>query len=510
MKKHIKDESIDLIYLDPPFNSNATYNVLFKTKSDTDSPSQLQAFTDTWEWGPVARDYHNKLVNHDDKVSEIISGLKSTIGTNNMMAYLVMMTIRLIQLHRVLKDTGAIYLHCDPTASHYLKIMMDAIFGTKNFRNEIIWKRVSGSKIKNPKKRSFDKNTDTILYYAKSDKHEQKRLYYKPSDHEKDFPHIDTKTKRRYKTAQLVGGPAALAKMGKNQFYEYKGYKPKHGWFYIKSELIKLDEAGYIRWNKGKTPRRIMYYDEHPGIEIGSLWDDIKMLTSNSKERLGYQTQKPLELLERIIKSSSKEGDLILDPFCGCGTAVHAAHKLKRNYIGIDITHLAIGLIEYRMRKEIGIKPKVIGVPTTLESAQELANRDKFQFEAWAVTRIDGIKPNEKKGKDRGIDGRGIRIIGKDKNGLDISKKVIVSVKGGHQISPSMIRDLKGTVKRENAGFGVFICIQKPTKEMKKEAASSDMIDTNIGHSYPQIQIYTIDDYFEGKKPDLPPAHPQD
>lgn len=513
LKEHIKDESVDLIYLDPPFNSNATYNRLFKSKNDEDSPSQIQAFNDTWEWGKASADYYKKLVNYGDDVSAMIRGLRSIIGTNDMMAYIVMMTVRMIQLHRVLKPTGTLYLHCDTTASHYLKLMMDCVFGTKNFRNEIVWNRVRGMSAIS---KNFRKAHDCLLRYTKTDKYVFHNQHKKKTlDYEKQFNLDDNDGKGRYTSAKLIGpGKVKNGETGK----PWRGIDPnkfgKSGSHWIKkhAELDRLDNEGLVLWpdNPSSAPRVKWYLDESKGIKVSDVWTDISAIESKSKEAMGYDTQKPEALLERIIEASSNEGDVVLDPFCGCGTAMHVAHKLKRHWIGIDVTHLAIELIESRMMSAFGIKPAVIGVPTTLESALELASRDKFQFEVWAVTRIEGIKPNQKKGRDRGIDGRGVRVIGRDKKGLPIVKDVIVSVKGGQQIGPAMIRDLKGTVKREGAGFGVFVCIKEPTPEMKKEVASGDMIEASLDRSYPQFQIYTIKDYFEGRKPDLPPAHRDD
>lgn len=506
LKEHIKDKSVDLIYLDPPFNSKAQYNVLFKSKGDDDAPSQLKAFNDTWKWGEESRIYYDKLISYGDDISTMIYGLRQTIGTNDMMAYLVMMAVRLIQLRRVLKDTGSIFLHCDPTASHYLKVLMDCIFGGKNFRNEIIWKKTNSTK---EQADAFGKQHDIIFWYSKTDDY-----LYKPVSRELDgkskkpFCHDDDDGRGLYQTIAL-SNTTESGGFSKMKVWKWRGVKAR--WIYSKATLEEWWAKGLIYKTKSGYRKKDFLSDkEKRGITITDIWTDTEVAPIQKSERLGYATQKPISLLERILNASSAEGQLVLDPFCGCGTAIEAAHKLNRNYVGIDVTHLAIGLIEYRMKKAFGVRPKVIGVPTTLESAMELAERDKFQFEAWAVTRIDGIKPNEKKGKDRGIDGRGIRIIGKDEQGLAISKKVVVSVKGGQNIGPSMIRDLKGTVEREGAGFGVFICIREPTKEMVKEATSSSMVETNLGQSYPEIQIYTIKDYFDKIKPDLPPARPDD
>ena len=519
MRKYLEDESVDLVYLDPPFNSDRTYNVLFKTKDDKDSPAQITAFGDTWTWGEESAMSYHQLLGRGDGVSEIMRGLREAIGANDMMAYLVMMAIRLIELHRVLKPTGSLYLHCDPTASHYIKIVMDAIFGPQNFKNEIVWKRSDSHPLSIKK---FEAVTDTILFYWKSQEShfESVEIPLDPVVVEKQYKLSDAHG--RYYHDNLTGGK----KGGKEAYLPFKGTLPPKGrawapptraklpdWAKTPSDYESLnqlekcealDKAGLIYWSKTKKPYFKRYLPDNPSKFAPSLWDDIKALSATSRERMGYPTQKPMALLERILRASSKKGDVVLDPFCGCGTAVHASQALGRRWIGIDITHLAIGLIEYRMKAECDIRPSVVGVPTTLESAQALADRDKFQFEAWAATRIDGIKPNQKKGRDRGIDGRGYVWVGPDAKGNPKYEKIIVSVKGGRRLNPSMIRELKGTVENENATFGIFVCIAEPTEQMKHAAAASQMFETPVGVRHPRIQIYTIADYFAGRAPDLP------
>lgn len=435
-----------------------------------------------------------------DRVSDVISGLRQAIGENSMLAYVVMMSIRLIELHRVLKPTGSLYLHCDPTASHYLKVVLDAIFQPENFKNEIAWKR---STAHNDATR-YGSIHDTILFYVKSYKNYTWNKTYTPYSEEyleKFYRYEDERG--RYQADNL----SAKGLQGGGYQFEYKGVNML--WRFPKRRIEELDNNSMIHWPKktGSIPRIKRYLKDAKGIPLQDIFLDINPLSSNrskNSERLGYPTQKPIALLERIIKASSNENDVVLDPFCGCGTAVHAAEKLKREWVGIDITHLAIGLIEYRLKEAFDIEPDVIGVPTTLESAKELAKRNKFQFEAWAVTRIDGICPNEKQVGDRGIDGRGYIYLGNVVKEKPNYTKVIVSVKGGENLNPSMVRDLKGTVVREKAGFGIFICIATPTKKMQDEAVTGGFVETPLGAKYPKIQIYTIQDYFNGKKPQLP------
>lgn len=521
--KKFKDESVDLVYLDPPFNSKRSYNVLFKTKKDDDSPTQIKAFEDTWTWGIESAKYYHDILGKGTNLSEIIKGLKESIGANDMMAYLVMMAIRLSELHRVLKPTGSLYIHCDSTASHYLKIILDCIFGPRNFKNEIIWKRSNAHPLSIKK---FEAITDTILLYWKSDdayftsvevEMDRKKLLagdYRHSDEHGSYGLID-----------LTGGKGG----GSDAYKPFKGTKPAPGrawapptrekivgWaqsllpddYEQQNQLRKceiLDEMGLIYWTKNKKPRFKRYLPEKPTKLAPNLWDDISPLSSQSKERLGFPTQKPLALLERMIYASTKVGDVILDPFCGCGTAVHAAEKTNRKWKGIDITHLAISLIEYRLYKAFDAKPRAVeGVPKSLEGAEELARRDKFQFQIWAATRIKGVKPNEKKGMDRGIDGMAYIPIGFNSKNEPKYAKVIVSVKGGKNVDSSMVRELKGAVELHKAEFGIFVCIKTPTTEMKKAASDGDMVDTPLGSSYPKIQIFTIKDYFDGKQPNLP------
>lgn len=500
LREHIPTESIDLIYLDPPFNSKANYNVLFKTKSGKDAPAQIQAFSDTWKWGLESEKIYHYILNIGDRVADVLNGLRSAVGENDMMAYVTMMAIRFIELHRVLKLTGSIFVHCDSTASHYLKIILDSIFDTENFRNEIIWKRTNSPKSQT---NAFGTQHDVILWYSKSMTYTYNKITRGLDIKSvKPFRHDDKDGRGPYQTVALVAGGLQRAPTRKS--FEFRGVTEQ--WLYTKEALEKMWTDGIIYETRNGKYRKKDYLKDKKerGILISDIWVDEEVAPIQSKERLGYPTQKPISLLERIISVGSNKGDTVLDPFCGCGTTVHAAQKLGRKYIGIDVTHLAVGLIEYRMKESFGIRPEVIGVPTTLESAQELADRDKFQFEAWAVTRIDGIAPNQKRGKDRGIDGRGYIVVGFDNNNQPKYEKIIVSVKGGNQIGPAMVRDLKGVVEREKATFGIFVCIKEPTPEMKREAATGGMFKIPVGPLYPKIQIYTIQDYFYGKKPKLP------
>lgn len=495
LRKYIPDSSIDLIYLDPPFNSQATYNVLFKELSGMPSEAQITAFEDTWHWTQEAERTFSEIVQSAPaSVVEMIRSLRSFIGTNDMMAYLCMMCIRLVELRRVLKATGSIYLHCDPTASHYLKVMMDTIFGTASFRNEIVWKRTSAHN--DPER--YGANIDDILFYTKSDSWTWNDIY-RPHGQEyiARFRHKDPDG-RLWSDYDLT----AKGLSGGGYEYEYKGIKSL--WRCPIETMEKLDASGKLHFTKLGGIRIKRYLDENLGTVLQSLWDDIPPINSQARERIGYQTQKPLALLERIISASSKEGDTVLDPFCGCGTAVVAAHRLKRKWIGIDITYLAIGTMKWRLDGLFpDIEYKVIGEPKDLSGAKALAEQNKYQFQWWAVCLIYGGKPygDKKKGADTGIDGYLYFMDEKDK-----VKKGIISVKGGENVSVSMIRDLGHVIDREKAEIGIFITLADPTKPMEKEAAGKGFYESPLGTKHPRIQILTIEELLHKKKPDVPPS----
>lgn len=448
------DGYFDLIYLDPPFNSNRDYNVLFK-EGLTDSPAQVQAFEDSWHWTADAQHTFEELIGSkksamrtNDQISNLMLALEKLVGHNDMLAYLTMMTARLIELHRVLKKTGSIYLHCDPTASHYLKIMMDAVFGENNFRNEIIWHYTGGGR----SKKYFSQKHDTILCYSRSD-----RTTFNIDD---------------------VRVP----------------YK---------------DTSGYAK--SGITSATGKKYMPNPlGTPVDDVWD-IPIINPMSKERLGYPTQKPEALLERIIKASSNEGDWVLDPFCGCGTTVSVAERLGRNWIGIDITALAINLIKKRIKEQFPDKVMQIsvdGLPKDMAGAKALFKKDPFEFEYWALDLVDAMPSQSKskgnmRGADKGIDG--VITIGKDvKDGETIWGKVLVQVKGGG-VQRSDIATLKGDVEREKADAGLFITLEEPTRPMREEAVSAGTWSVSFSKDeFPRIQIISVKELLLGRRPDKP------
>jgi len=500
LKNYIKDESVDLVYLDPPFNSNATYNVLFAQKDGTQSSAQIQAFEDTWQWDENAVRTYEYEVEKGGAVADALRAFRLILGNSNMMAYLTMMAPRLQELKRVLKDTGSLYLHCDSTASHYLKILLDMVFGAESFRNEIIWKRRQG--MHNTSK-AYGNVTDTILFYTKYNTYTFNKQYgeYNQSYIDKFFKYEDVDG-RRFQLADL-SNPADRP----NLKYEYKGYPhPVNGWAVSLEKMKQMDEEGRLWFPadpKGRI-RRKQFLDERLGQPIQSLWDDINPIPAQSLERMGYPTQKPLDLLVRIIKASSNPGDVVLDPFCGCGTAIVAAEKLGREWIGIDITHLAIGLMKRRLEDAYGtdLKYEIIGEPTTFSEAKALADQDKYQFQWWALGLVGARPADEKKGADHGIDGR---LFFHDDASAK-TKQVILSVKGG-KTGVAHVRDLKGVLDREKAEIGVLITMEEPTQPMRVEAASAGFYESPWGPTqYPKMQILTIKELLDGKQIDMPPV----
>ena len=511
LRQHLPDESVDLVYLDPPFNSNANYNVLFKEQSGEASPAQIRAFTDTWEWTQEAvRTYEQEIITNPSvpaNVKDMISAFRQFVGGNAMMAYLVMMTPRLVELRRVLKPTGSIYLHCDPTASHYLKLLMDTIFGKENFRTEIVWKRTSAHSDTRQGRRQHGRVHDLILFYSRDASWTWNPLYaeYDQEYIDQFYRHVEPETGRRYRLDNLTG-PGGAAKG--NPSYEVMGVT--RYWRYSEERMAELIEQGrVIQTRPGAVPAYKRYLDEMPGIPLQDVWTDIGPIGSRAKERLGYPTQKPQALLERIIQSSSNEGDVVLDPFCGCGTAVAAAENLKRRWIGIDITHLAVALMKNRLRTAFDLHPgndyQVVGEPADVGSARALAEQDRYQFQYWAMSLLEALprKQDERRGADRGIDGLLHFIDGPRR----ATKKAIVQVKSCRVSSP-LIRDLNGTVEREKADLGLFITLEEPTRDMRAEAANAGFYHSEIWQrDYPRTQIHTIGELLEGHGFDIPP-HP--
>ena len=500
LRQYVADESVDLVYLDPPFNSNATYNVLFKERTGEESPAQIKAFTDTWEWTRESeRTFEQEIIGNpaaSPKVKEMIGAFLNFIGRNAMMAYLVMMTPRLVELHRVLKPTGSIYLHCDPTAGHYLKVLMDTVFGPAFFRNEISWKRTSG----HSDAQRFGRVHDIIFFYAR-DKEAIWNETYQPFDEHyisQYYSYADPDGRK-----WMSGDLSASGLQGGGYEYEWKGVT--RVWRLPESTMRDLDAQGKVFYTKNGIARRKRYLDESQGLKMQDFWGNIEALRSWHKERLGYPTQKPIALLERIIEASSNEGDVVLDPFCGCGTAVAAAQKLNRGWMGIDITHLAVALMKSRLKTGYGlvagIDYEVVGEPVDVGSAKALAVQDRFQFQYWAMSLLEALpKGDEKKGADRGIDGV-VHFVDGPKRKME---KAVVQVKSGKVSSPH-IRDLKGTMEREKAALGLFITLEEPTREMEREAVSAGFYKSELWQKdFPKMQIRTVGELLEGKEFEIP------
>ena len=514
LRDHVPAESVDLVYLDPPFNSNASYNVLFRERTGEESPAQIKAFTDTWEWTQETEyTYELDIIQNPavpSAVKDMISAFRQFIGRNAMMAYLVMMSPRLVELHRVLKPTGSLYLHCDPTASHYLKLLLDAVFGATNFRNEIIWQRTSAKGLMT---RQLPTNHDVIHVF-------QKTMTATWNVDSTFLPYdegaLDPKTAAKYSHRDPDGRRYQLSDLTNpnrnrpNLTYEFLGITKVWRWTKERMQAA-YDEGLVVQPRPGAVPRMKRYLDEQRGLPLGDVWTDIPPINSQAKERLGYPTQKPEALLERIIQASSNEGDVVLDPFCGCGTAVASAHKLGRQWLGIDVTHLAVALMKNRLKTAFDLDPgrdyEVVGEPQDAGSARALWEQDPYQFQFWAVSLLEAQPQSERKrGADRGIDGLLYFIDGQRRT----SHKIVVQVKGGRVSSPQ-VRDLKGVVEREEAAIGLFISLEDPTRDMRAEAASGGLYHSDVWQrDFPKIQLRTIGEMLAGRLNggqgfDLPP-----
>lgn len=506
--------SVDLCYLDPPFKSNVDYNLLFSRDSgsiaggDGAGIAQMVAFEDTWSWDAAARTRVDGIVQAVAHPAHMaIQGLGGILGECGMLAYLSYMAERLAEIGRLLRNTGSVYVHCDPTASHYLKILMDTIFDPGNFRSEIVWKRTSahsGAKRWGPVH-------DTILFYTKSDRYTWNRVYqdYDSGYLAKHYRHEDRRGK--FRLSDLTGSGTRTGRSG----MPWSGHDPtvagRHwalpgkgslpGWFVtpngysemtVQERLDVLDGQELIHWPpRGKVPSFKRYLDTMKGTAVQDMVIDINPVSGN--EDLGYPTQKPLPLLDRIIGSSSNEGDIVLDPFCGCGTTVESARRLGRRFVGIDISPFAIELVRTRRLKDGRIP--VNGIPVDMESARMLARDKPFDFEKWAVTRVPGMAPNQRRTGDGGIDGRGRILDG----GI-----VLAQVKGG-KFSVGQLRDFLHVLERERADCGIYLTldpVQSPNA--RAEAAAAGNLEIGVSR-YPKLQFWSISDFFDNRLPQLPP-----
>jgi len=511
MRKFIPDESVDLCYIDPPFNSKRNYNQIYNNVGQEDT-AQAQAFIDTWVWDEAAeRGLSEIQTNEGQRYSlrtvYLINGLIKTLEKGTLFAYIVSLTRRLNEIRRVLKRSGSFYLHCDPTASHYLKLVLDSIFCSQGgeYQNEIIWPRTNAH---NFKTRSYARIHDVIFFYTMSNSFTYNYLFVKFTPQQLKRYSIEPET-GRYFTGQdltIVGGDATT----------WRGTTPSgpRGWGLSLAEREKLWEAGLILTRQDGSPRldgRKVYLDNKQGIPISDVWNEIKRIANTSAERLGYPTQKPEALLDRIIRASSNEGDTVLDAYCGCGTTVSVAHRLNRKWIGIDITYQSISLILKRLEDTFGKKVidslELTGTPKDLESARALAlkpdDKTRKEFEKWAILTYSNNRAmiNEKKGADKGIDGMAFALTPSGE-----SQEIIFSVKSG-KVQVSHVRDLRGTVEREAAAGGILITLSSPTSQMIQEARSAGFIDNPL-FSVPleKIKIVTVEEILSGARLHLPLA----
>ncbi len=451
MRQHVPSSSVDLVYLDPPFNSDREYNAFFKQQDSTRSAAQIKAFTDTWRWDAAAAASYQTVVEAGGKPAQALKAMRDLLGTTDVLSYLAMMTPRLIELRRTLKDTGSLFLHCDPTASHYLKVILDMVFGPDNFRNEIIWHYNTGGK----GKKQFLRKHDTILWYSKS----------------ANF-HFDREAVALPRSANTAHLRRGVDKDGREY---YEDYSPRKS-------------GKQYRW----------YLDE--GVTPMDVWTDIQALNPEARERLGFPTQKPEALLARIIKAACPSGGTVLDPFCGCGTAIIAAQRLKRIWLGIDITYLATNLIKTRLLDIYGVVDyDVIGEPVTADEAATLAKEDPYQFQWWSLGLLGARPPEQRKGADAGVDGK---LFFHDDSGGE-TKQMLFSVKAG-KLDLAHVRDLRGVIEREQAQIGVLVTLNPPTPKMRAEAADAGFYKSHWA-SHPRLQILTVAEILQGVTVDSPP-----
>lgn len=522
LRQHIASESVDLVYLDPPFNSNRNYSVIFSRngRTDTDNTAQIQAFEDTWHWTQATeQQYLEFIATARGAAADALVAFRGLLGENDASAYLVNMAPRLQELHRVLKPTGSLYLHCDPTMSHYLKILLDAIFGVENFRNEVIWKRTGA----HGSAKRYAPIHDVILLYSVGPQFTWNKQLggYDPEYIAQKFAKRDVDG-RLFQDISLTGpgtrsGESGLPWRDVNVtatgrhwalpgWLEEQGIVPKGRT--LPQRLDALDAAGRVYWTRNGQPRLKFFLDDMGGMALSDVWTDTAPINSQAAERLGYPTQKPLALLERIISASSNPGDVVLDPFCGCGTTVDAAQKLGRPWVGIDITYIAVDLILKRLEHSHG--PSVLdsidvnGIPYDFASAAKLFERSPFDFERWAVSLV-GAEPNQRQVGDKGIDGVARFPLDAQRKQLG---KVLVSVKGGKTVPPTFVRDLLGTVQQTpGATMGVLITMEPLTPGSREVIDHSGSYSFPVnGQSFPVLQHVTVRDLLAGRRPAMPPT----
>ena len=519
------DDCIDLIATDPPFNSKRDYFVPYRDERGQEPDTLIRAFTDTWTWGEAAEEAYGELiVEVGGQIGDTIQGLRQFLNETPMMAYLVMMAIRIVEMHRILKPTGSLYLHCDPSASHYLKIILDAIFGASNFRNEIVWQRTSAHNDGN----RFGRVHDIILFYSKSSQPLWNPVYteHDPEYVKKFYRHEDERG--RYQVDNLTGAGTTQGESGQS----WRGVDPtavgrhwaiphRNSWpeevqppenyesLSVQERLDALDANGLIYWPPtGRVPRFKRYLSTSKGRRVHDVITDINPLSGQSKERTGYPTQKPIELYKRIVAASSNEGDLILDPFCGCGTTLMAAEALNRHWIGIDLTYLATGAVRLQIERlfpQLRDSVTIAGTPENAEQALELARTNPHGFEEWCVAHVLHFRTNARRGGDGGIDGTFRFPLGRIQ-GRQAYGKAVAQVKGGNY-TLGYIRDFRTAMQNEEADLGVFVVTSPPSRGMETEASRTGTYNhPSYEFSCPKLQIYQIQDYFRNILPNLPLA----
>lgn len=512
MRRFVKDESVDLCYMDPPFNSQRTYNQIYDDV--TEDRAQAQAFVDTWKWDDHARSGHRELIANErgrfpTQLVDTIRGLHKVLGEQSLFSYLVGMALRFVEIRRSLKPTGSFYIHCDPTASHYLKIVLDAVFGLECFANEIVWERTVPKSLMS---RRFPTNHDVLLVYGKTDRPKWNR---DAAFRQYDLSALDEKTLQKYSARDVDGRRYQLTSLlnpnpdRPNLTYEFMGVT--RTWRWTRERMQAAAAAGLIVQTKpGSPPRLKRYLDEQKGKPIGDVWTDIPPVNSQAAERLGYPTQKPLALLKRVILSSTDENDVVFDPCCGCGTTIAAAESINRRWMGIDITYQSISLILQRLEDEFG--PDILdtvelnGVPRDMASAVALAHkkddRVRKEFEKWAVLTYTNNRAviNEKKGADGGIDGRVSFLTSQT-----ASATMVVQVKSGI-VGRGDVSQLRGDMEGEGAAMATLITLSPPTAPMIAEAKKAGFYEHELmGRKYNRIEIVSVQEILEeDKRLDLP------
>jgi site-specific DNA-methyltransferase (adenine-specific) len=493
LRGKIPDASVDLIYLDPPFKTNQDYGALFARRDSREPRTRIVAFDDTWTWTDASGAQFDDLVAAKTKLGQTLLLLEQVVGRNDLLAYVTEMAPRLVEMHRALRQSGSLYLHCDPTASHYLKVILDAIFGPANFRNEVVWRRA------HPKGHAFTRfarNHDVILGYAKDAGKLKWRAQYLPYDEEraaKQYSLIDEDGRPYQLTSLLNPNPDRP-----NLTYEFKGVT--RVWRWTRERMEEEDAKGRIvvpRDGQG-IPRYKRYLDEQEGIPIDDFWGDIDFAAGG--ERLGFPTQKPEKLVERILLSTTDPGDLVLDPFCGCGTTVAVAERLRRHWIGIDISYLAISLIRFRLADRFGEQARysVVGTPTSAGEALALAREDRRQFDLWALSTVGARPANESEGRRLGFQGE--RLFREDESNINLALVKVVD-----RPDTGSVETLRGAMESLGAKAGIVISFERPSAQVLGLVHSLGNYEPKHSRGqYRRIQILTVDEVVAGKQPSLP------